>query len=104
MRRGEIWWAALPKPAGRRPLVLLSRDEAYQVRNLITVAPVTTRVREIPVEVMLGPADGMPRVCAVYLDTITTIPKSLLEKRITALGAEKLQAVDEAIKFALDLA
>jgi mRNA interferase MazF len=56
------------------------------------------------VEVRLGPADGVPRECVVNLDTITTIPKSLLADRVTALSPEKLQAVNEAIAFALGLA
>ena len=103
MKRGEVWWASLPKPAGRRPVVLLSRDEAYQVRNLVTIAPVTTRIRDIPVEVRLGPSDGLPRGCAINLDTIITIPKSALADRIAFLNPEKLQALNEAIKFALDL-
>ncbi|RPJ34838.1 MAG: type II toxin-antitoxin system PemK/MazF family toxin [Planctomycetaceae bacterium] len=54
MRRGEVWWADLPPPTGRRPVVLLSRDDAYAVRALVTVAPVTTRIRSIPAEVPLG--------------------------------------------------
>ncbi|MDQ6713947.1 MAG: type II toxin-antitoxin system PemK/MazF family toxin [Candidatus Dormibacteraeota bacterium] len=63
VKPGEIWWAELPRPAGRRPVILLSRDEAYEVRRLVTVAPVTTRVRGIPVEVPLSPKDGIPRDC-----------------------------------------
>ena len=51
MKRGEIWWAELELPAGRRPVVVLSRDEAYAVRSLIIVAPITTRIRHIPSEV-----------------------------------------------------
>ena len=51
--------ADLPRQAGRRPVILLSRDEAYEVRRLVTVAPVTTRVRGIPVEVPLGPKDAL---------------------------------------------
>lgn len=103
MRRGEVWWASLPSPMGRRPVVLLSRDEAYDVRSLVTVAPVTTKIRNIPVEVPLGLSDGLPRECAINLDTITTIPKSMLTDRMTFLSAEKIQAVDEAVRFALDL-
>jgi mRNA interferase MazF len=74
MRRGEVWWAELPPPAGRRPVVLLSRDEAYSVRELVTIAPVTSRIRGIPTEVRLGPEDGLPKPCVINLDTITTIP------------------------------
>jgi mRNA interferase MazF len=51
VKRGEVWWANLPAPAGRRPVVLISRNEAYRVRALVTIAPVTTRIRGIPVEV-----------------------------------------------------
>ena len=103
MRRGEVWWAELPAPAGRRPVVLLSRDEAYAIRNLVTVAPVTTRIRDIPTEVSLGPEEGLPRRCVASMDTITTIPKSALRDRISLLGGEKLEALDGAIRFALGL-
>ena len=85
MRRGEIWWAELPPPIGRRPALLLSRDSAYKVRTSVTVAMVTRTIRGIPVEVLLGPEDGMPAECAVNLDNILTIPKSRLRQRITAL-------------------
>ncbi len=103
MRRGEVWWARLPAPAGRRPVVLLSRDEAYGVRDLVAVAPVTTRARHIPTEVPLGPQDGLPRPCVVNLDTITTIPKRSLAERIAMLKPDKRLAVDNAIRFALAL-
>jgi mRNA interferase MazF len=103
MKRGEIWWAELPAPAGRRPVVLLSRDEAYAVRELVTIAPVTTRVRGLPVEVSLGKDDGMPKVCAVNLDTITTVPKRCLVTRVATLTASKMDAVDAALRFALSL-
>ena len=103
MRRGEVWWADLPAPAGRRPVVLLSRDEAYPVRALLTVVPVTARVRRIPSEVALGPPDGLPRACVANADTITTIAKSVLQERISALGAAKLRALDNAVRFALGL-
>lgn len=103
MRRGEIWWAELPAPAGRRPVVLLSRNEAYAVRELVTVAPVTTRVRRIPTEVPLGSAEGLPRACVVNLDTITTIPRQTLTAAIGPLPAGKLTAVERSLMFALGL-
>jgi mRNA interferase MazF len=103
MRRGEVWWADLPAPAGRRPVVLLSRNEAYAVRELVTVAPVTTRIRQIPTEVPLGPAEGLPKACVVNLDTITTIPRRILTQLIGPLPLEKLAAVERALLFALGL-
>lgn len=103
MKRGDIWWADLPAPAGRRPVVLLSRDSAYSVRMAITVAPVTRTIRDIPVEVPLGREDGLPTHCVVNLDDVTTIPKALLKTRITALPAHRLAEVEAALRFALDL-
>jgi len=103
MRRGEVWWAKLPLPVGRRPVILLSRDEAYAVRNAITVAEVTSTIRGIPVEVELGPEDGLPKKCVVNLDTIATIRKDLLIERIAILQDEKMEQINLAIKFALSI-
>ena len=103
MRRGEIWWAELEQPAGRRPVVLLSRNDAYTVRSLVIVAPVTTRIRHIHSEVQLGIDDGMPQDCVANLDTIATIPKDCLQTRLTVLSAKKLKEVEAAIHFTLGL-
>lgn len=103
MNRGEIWWADLPPPIGRRPVLLLSRNEAYRVRTNVTVAPVTRRVRGIPTEVALPRSEGLPRESVVNLDSITTIPKERLERRVAALAPAKLAQVEAAIHFALDL-
>jgi len=103
MQRGEIWWARLTEPIGKRPVALLSRDEAYSVRNAVTVAEITSTIRNIPVEVSLGPEDGLPKKCVVNLDTIITIRKELLVERITILEPEKIYEVNKAIKFALGM-
>lgn len=103
MKRGVVWWAQLPPPAGRRPVVLLSRDSAYRVRSAVTVAPVTRTIRNIPVEVILDQQDGLPTCCVVNADNIPTIPKSLLTQRIAVLSAQRIQQLDDAIRFALSL-
>ena len=84
-------------------MVLLSRDEAYDVRSLIIVAPVTTRIRRIPSEVPLGTDYVMPRDCVANLDTMTTIPKDCLVSRITTLSDKKLREVEAAIRFPLGI-
>jgi len=103
MHRGEVWWADLPLPVGKRPVLLLSRNAAYKVRTSVTVAMITRTIRQIPVEVMLGPEDGMPARCVINLDTIVTVPKTALAGRITSLSSEKMSAAEKAIIFALDL-
>jgi len=93
----------LPEPIGRRPVALLSRNEAYEVRNYVTVAEVTSTIRNIPVEVRIGKRENMPKECVINLDTIITIRKELLDKKIVRLDSGKISEIDDAIKFALDL-
>ena len=89
----------------RRGLAALKRprNEAYLVRDLVTIAPVTTRVRRIPTEAPLGPDEGLPKRCVANLDAITTIPKRALTARVVALSLEKVAAIDRAPRFALAL-
>ena len=103
MRRGEVWWANLPQPSGRRPVLLLSRDAAYERRTSITVAPITRTSRGIPVEVALDHSDGMSVSCVVNTDDLLTIPKGLMEERISTLSQDKMRLVARAVVFALDL-
>jgi mRNA interferase MazF len=103
LKKGEVWLARLKPPAGRRPVVLLSRDEAYPVRTAVTVAPLTTTVRGIAVEVSLGLEDGLPKPCAVNCDSLLTIPKAYLESRIARLSERKISEIHRAIRFALDM-
>lgn len=103
MRRGEVWWADLSAPIGSRPVVLIARDESYRVRKLVLVATVTTTMWGLPVEVSLGPEDGLPKACVVNLDTILTIEKTRLTKFLSILSPEKIHAINTALKFALAL-
>ena len=103
MHRGEIWWANLPAPRGRRPVLILTRDRAIPVRNAVTVAEITRTIRNIPVEIRLDEGDGMPAVCVINVDVINTVPKALLTRRITILSGEKMAQVEAAIHFALGM-
>jgi mRNA interferase MazF len=101
--RGEVYWVRFPEPAGRRPAVLVSRQESYAVRTRVTVVPVTTMVRGIPTEVRLGKRDGLPRACVANADELVTVPRDLLGERIAGLARAKLAELDEALRFALGL-
>jgi mRNA interferase MazF len=103
VRRGEIWWADLPPPTGRRFVVLVSRDRAYAVRDFVMVAPVTSRRRGIPGEVPLGPEDGLARPSVANLDSLVTVPRASLRRRLAMLSPAKIAAVDAALRYALGL-
>ncbi len=70
---------------------------------MVTIAPISTRIRGIRAEVRLAHEDGFPQDCAVNLDSIQTIYKALLTNRIAVLTSEKVAEVERAIKFALAL-
>jgi mRNA interferase MazF len=100
VKRGEIWWARLDK---RRPVVLLSRDEAYDVRAMVIVAPTSTTVRGFAAEVKVGMREGLPRACVINCDWLVTISKADLVERAGTLSSTKLRQLDDALRFALGL-
>ncbi|MYD99424.1 MAG: type II toxin-antitoxin system PemK/MazF family toxin [Gammaproteobacteria bacterium] len=103
MVRGEVRWYQFSEPDKRRPVVILTRDSIIPSLGELTVAPVTTRIREIPSEVVLSRDDGLPRECAVNCDHLQTVPRGRLGATISRLSEEKMQSVATAVRFALDL-
>ena len=103
MRRGEVWWAELEPPAGRRPVVILTRDAVIQTRSHVTVAPLTRTVRDLAVEIPLSAWDGLPKACVINVDSILTVEKARLLDRICMLRSDKMSAVSRALKYALSL-
>ncbi|MFP4035449.1 MAG: type II toxin-antitoxin system PemK/MazF family toxin [Desulfovermiculus sp.] len=75
MKRGEIRWYKFNKPDKKRPVLILTRNSVIEYLNEITIAPITSTVRDIPSEVFLSKEDGMPRECAVNCDHLQTVSK-----------------------------
>lgn len=103
MQRGEVWWAQLAGDAGFRPVAIVSRTSDIMRRTSITVAEITSTVRGRPSEVLLSPRDGMPVGCAINTDNLHTIPTRRLVERITQMVDEQLFALDNALRFSLEL-
>jgi mRNA interferase MazF len=99
-----VWWANLPEPWGRRPLLLLARDQAYTLLSYVLAAPLTTRIRDLPTTVRLDPtADYVPDVCVVNLDMMQLIRIAWLDRYLTHLSLSRMGEIERAIHFALDL-
>ncbi len=101
MKQYEIWWAKLPAPAGRRPVLLLSRDSAYDYLSKFVAAEITTTVRGIAQEVPLGKRDGMSQACVVNCDNLRTIPRSALVKKAGSVALPRHAEVKRAVGYAL---
>ncbi len=100
-RRGEVWFADIPGDK-RRPVVVLTRDSVLSRLTTILVAPVTTRVRNIPTEVPLGRSHGLARECVANFDNITPLPRSTLVRQVGRLGSDELAQACAAARFAID--
>lgn len=103
MKHGEIHWYKFVNPDKKRPVLILTRDSVLEYLGEITVAPITSTIRDIPSEVLLSNADGMPRDCAVNCDHLQTVSKEKIGSLITSLPPAKMVDVGRAISFALDI-
>jgi mRNA interferase MazF len=101
MQRGEIRWYSFAKPDKNRPILLLTRDSVVEALGELTVAPITSTVRDIPSEVLLTTEDGMARTCAINLDHVQTVSKGRIGALITTLSNSKIEEVRRALLFAL---
>jgi mRNA interferase MazF len=100
VRQYEIWWAHLPAPAGRRAVLLLSRDDAYEYLGKFIVAEITTTIRAIPVEVKIGRREGLPSPCVANLNNIRTVARQWLDSRAGALAPSRYREVKRAVGYA----
>ena len=103
MRRGEVRWYTFKEPDKRRPVLILTRDSAIRFLNALTVAPITTTIRDISSEVFLTPEDGLLTNCAANFDNIQTVPKNKMGSLIAYLPSERMTEINRAIAFALGL-
>jgi mRNA interferase MazF len=101
VKRGEVRWYTFKAPDKRRPVLVLTRDTALGFLNSVTVAPITTTIREIPSELYLDEGDGMNEPCVVNFDNIVTLPKNQIGELITTLSFDKMLESEKAIRFAL---
>lgn len=100
--RGELWWCELPE-AGRRPVVILSRDVAIPRLKRSLVAPCTTTVRGLPSEVLFEPnSDPVPLRCVANLDSVESVPVGALTGRLGRLSDERMRQVCDALSVAVD--
>jgi mRNA interferase MazF len=103
MRRGEIRWYKFLPPDKKRPVVILTRNSALEFLQEVTIAPITTTIRNIPTEVFLSKSEGMPQECVVNCDHLQTVSKGKIGSLITSLPTPKLAEVGRAIHFALQI-
>lgn len=100
-RQFEIWWISLPEPVGRRPVLLLGRSPSYGYLTRVLGVEVTTTVRNIPQEIVLGKKEGLAKRCVANLDALRTVPLRSLVARAGRLGPARYIEVKRALGHVL---
>ncbi len=95
-----IWLARLDKT---RPVLVLTREEVRAVRRFVTVAPITSTVRGLRSEVLVGPRNGLDHDSAVNLDSIATVPRDALLRPVGALLDAQERDLTRAFHESFDL-
>jgi mRNA interferase MazF len=103
MNRGDVCWYTFKAPDKKRPVLILTRESAISILNSVTIAPITSKIRSIPTELLLTQQDGVPHICAANFDNLQTVPKSNIGNRITRLTSRRMKEVAAAVSFALGL-
>ena len=104
MKRGDIRWYKFMAPDKKRLVLILTRNSIIEYLGEITIAPITSTIRDIPSEVFLSKEeDGLMRDCAINCDHLQTVSKAKIGTLITTLSTDKMHQVRNSIQFALDL-
>ncbi|HSG31551.1 MAG TPA: type II toxin-antitoxin system PemK/MazF family toxin [Thermodesulfobacteriota bacterium] len=103
MKKGEIRWYKFKPPDKKRPVLILTRNSIIDHLNEVTIAPITSTIRDIPTEILLTKADGLKNDCAINFDHIQTVSKNKIGSVITNLSDAKQEQIKNAVMFAFDL-
>lgn len=101
LNRGAVHLCRFERPDKQRPVLILTRDSAVGHLSTVTVAPITSTVRDVPSEVVLTVEDGMKGRCVVNLHNAVTISQDRLGKRVASLNALRMNEVCAALRFSL---
>jgi len=103
MKRGEVRWYKFQQPDKKRPVLILTRDSVLGYLGEVTIAPLTSTIRDIPSEVLLTRHDGVRKDCVINCDHIQTVSQGKVGALVITLTPEKLVQVRDAIRFALNI-
>lgn len=112
MKRGEVWWAALPPPSGsgpgfRRPVLIVQSDPFNDSRISTAIVAVITSnlaLADAPGNVRTSKSEsGLPKPSVVNVSQVLTIDKALLTARVRSLPSATMARVDYGLRLALNL-
>jgi mRNA interferase MazF len=101
LNRGDVYLCRFAPPDKQRPVVVLTRQSALRHLSTVTVAPITSTIRDVPSEVILDVEDGMKGRCVINLHNAITVSQERLGQRVASLSEERMHEVCRAVGFSL---
>ncbi len=101
LNRGEIWTYRFSAPDKQRPVLVLSRQEVIGLLHTVIVAPVTSAIRGLPSEVVVGIDEGLKNASAVNLDHVQTVERSRLVRFVGHVAPARMREVCRALAVAV---
>jgi mRNA interferase MazF len=107
VKRGDLYRVAHPSARDPRPFrvfVVLSRQLVIDSRfSTVICAPVYSVHDGLSTQVAVGEEEGLKHASSIHCDELVSLPKSMLTNFIGSLSREKIEAVNRALREALDL-
>ena len=103
MNRGDIWFIDLGGKSGKRPVVIITRQNVIEHLNKVSVAEITTKGKGYPTEVYIDHKGNLPIPSFVQTDNIHTVPKNKLVKYLGTLDAVTMDEISSKVILALGL-
>jgi len=108
VKRGELYRVVNPlarDPRKQRVFVVVSRQVLIESRfSTVICAPVYSSHDGLSTQVSVGIEDGLKHDSSIHCDELVSLPKSVLTNYIGSLSSAKIEALNEALRTALDLA
>ena len=99
--QGDVWLMETPN-GKRRPVLVVTRDEAIEVLNNIVIAPVTSTIRRIPTAISLGVDEGIDHASVATFDNLAAVPRALLTRKLGRLDPVRRHEICLALEALAD--
>jgi len=107
VKRGELYRVGHPSardPKKSRVFVIVSRQVLIDSRfSTVICAPIYSAHDGLSTQVLVGADEGLKHDGSIHCDELVSIPKSALTNFVGQLSPQKMQALDLALRIALDI-
>jgi mRNA interferase MazF len=108
IKRGEIYFADLGVNVGSvqgniRPVIIVSNEQNNKFSPTVQVIPVTSKIKNLPVHIMLNKNCGLNQLSMALCEQETTVDKTMLRNKVGEVDELTMKQINKAIKIQKDI-